>query len=215
MAIATRLSLYNGALQIIGAKRLMTLTENREERRALDDVWDRGAIDTCIANGLWNFAKRTQQWNYDPSFTPPFGFQCVYEIPSDWVRWMMVSTDPYYQNPLLQCSTEGQFFYCDLQVVWVAYVSKDPKFGKNMAAWPDNFQRYVEGYLGEAVALRVTGDENKRAEAEKKRDLFLNTAKSTDAMAESTTLLPAGNWRQARHGRRGSIERGNPNSLIG
>lgn len=215
MGVPTRLSIYQGACAVIGERKLLTTTENRLVRRELDGVWDRDGINTCLANGLWNFAKRSIQWNYDPSFTPPFGYQCVFEIPSDWVRWMAVCTDSYYNQPLVQCSTEGQFFYCDLQQLYVAYVSNDAKFGMNFAAWPENFTRYVEAYFGAEVCQRVTGDEKKAIAAAQKRDDLLNKAKSTDAMNESTTLLPAGNWRQARHGRRGSIERGNPNSLIG
>ncbi|HEX5461884.1 MAG TPA: hypothetical protein VFX20_18110 [Steroidobacteraceae bacterium] len=215
MTTATRLSIYQGACAVIGERQLLTTTENRESRRALDDVWDRGGIGTCLANGLWNFAARSIQWDFDPSFAPSWGFQCVFEIPSDWVRWMKVCADPYFNQPLLQCTTEGQHFYTDLQRLWVKYVSNDPKFGMNMAGWPDNFQRYVEAYFGEAICMRVTGDENKRKDAEIKRDGFLQRAKSTDAMAESTALLPAGNWSMSRHGRRGSIERGNPSRLIG
>lgn len=215
MTTATQLSIYQGACAVIGERMLLTTTEQREARRALDDVWDRGGVNTCLANGLWYFAARSDQWDYDPDFTPSWGFSCVFEIPSDWVRWKAICTDPYYNQPLLQCATEGLYFYCDMQVLWMSYVSKDPAFGMNMAAWPDNFQRYVEAYFGEAICMRVTGDENKRMAAEKKREEFLQKAKSTDAMNESTVLLPAGNWRMARHGRRGSIERGNPFSLYG
>lgn len=215
MAAPTQLTIYQGACAVIGDRILQSLTENREVRRRLDDVWNRDGINTCLANGLWHFAKRAIQWNFDPSFTPGWGYQCVFEIPSDWVRWMQVAVDPYYTQPLLQCSTEGQFFYCDLQQLWVAYVSNDPKFGMNFAAWPENFTRYVEAYFGAEVCQAVTGDVNKTKEAQGERDLRLNKAKSTDAMNESTVLLPAGQWRQARHGRRGSIERGNPYSLYG
>jgi hypothetical protein len=215
MGVPTQLTLYQGACAVLGERILQSLTENREVRRALDDIWNRDWLSTCLANGLWHFAKRAIQWNYDPSYTPPFGYQCVFEIPSDWVRWMSVAVDPYYENPLLQCSTEGQFFYCDLQQLWVAYVSNDPGFGMNFAAWPENFTRYVEAYGAAEVCQRVTGDENKTNAVQQKREMLLNKAKSTDAMNESTTLLPAGNWRQARHGRRGNIERGNPYSLIG
>jgi hypothetical protein len=215
MTTATRLSIYNGACSVIGERQLQSLTEVRESRRALDDIWDRGGLNTCLSNGLWNFAARGIQWNYDSSYTPPFGYQCVFELPADWVRWMMVSTDPYFSQPLLQYTGEGQFFYCDLQQLYVKYVSNDPNFGMNFAGWPDNFQRYVEAYFGTEICMRVTGDTAKRDAAEKERDKRLNKAKSTDAMNEATALLPVGNWRQARHGRRSSIERGNPYSLYG
>lgn len=221
MTIATQLSIYNGACAAIGERQLQPASagatysiENRESRRALDDVWNRGGVRTCLSMGLWNFAARGVQWNYDPDITPPFGYQCAFELPEDWVRWMAVCVDPYMSSPLLQYTDEGSYFYCDLQILWVKYVSADPAFGMNMAMWPDNFQRYVELYFGEAIDLRIRQDEKKRQETERRRDLSLKKAKSTDAMNEATALLPPGMWRQARQGRR-STQKGNPYSLYG
>lgn len=224
MTAATRLSIYNGACSAIGERQLQPASpgadysiENRESRRALDDIWDRGGVRTCLSMGLFNFAARGIQWNYDPDITPPFGYQCAFQLPADWVRWMMVCQDPYMQAPLLQYTDEGSYFYCDLQMIWVKYVSDDPNFGMNLAMWPDNFQRYVELYFGDKVCQRITGKDP----GEGKNSVSLRTAmalkktKSTDAMNESTAMLPPGGWTQARHGRRGSLERGNPWSLYG
>lgn len=215
MTTATRLSLYNGACEVVGEGALLTVTENRESRRLLDDVWDRGGVRTCLAAGLWNFARRGIQWNFNPDFTPPFGYRCAYNLPSDWVRWMAVCEDEYMQVPLLRYQDEGQYFYCDLQQIYVAYVSDDVKFGMNMAAWPDNFQRYVEAYFGARVALRLTGSKDIQLKAEKERDKNLTRAKSSDAMNEATMSLPPGNWSQARRGRRSNLSRGSRNQLIG
>lgn len=215
MTAASRLSIYNGACTLIGERLLQTLTENRESRRALDDIWDRGGVNTCLAMGLWNFAARGAQWDYDPDFTPQWGYQYAFNHPPDWVRWMKICTDPYFENPLLQATDESGYLFCDLQRIWVKWVSNDPNWGMNFAVWPDSFQRYVEGYFGAAIAMRVTGDAKKTADAEKERDDRLKRAKSTDAMNEQTALLPAGNWHQARRGRRQSKERGNPYSFYG
>lgn len=215
MTAATRLSIYNGACAVIGERALVSTTEVRESRRALDDIWDRGGVGTCLAMGLWKFATRGIQWNFSPDFTPPWGYQCAFNLPADWVRWVAVCQDPYFSVPLIQYSNEGQFFFCDLQQLWVRYVSNDAKFGMNLSVWPDAFQRYVEAYFGAGIAQRITGDEKKTKKAEEVRDEFLTKAKSTDAMNEATAMLPAGNWRQARHGRRTNAERGNPYSLYG
>lgn len=215
MPAASQLSIYQGACAVIGERQLQTLTETRESRRALDDVWARGGVNTCLAAGLWNFAGRGVQLDYNPDFTPSWGFQSAFNHPSDWVRWMKVCADPYFENPLLQCTDESGFLFADLRRIWVKYVSNDPNWGMNFAVWPDAFQRYVEAYFGAAVAKRVTGSVDKEKSAQAERDRLLKVAKSTDAMNESTALLPAGNWRQARHGRRGAIERGNPFSLYG
>ncbi len=219
---ATQLSIYNGACVALGDRVLMPdhpgatySSEQRETRRALDDVWQRGGVRRCLASGLWNFAARGVQWNFDPEITPPFGYTCAFQLPIDWVRWMMVCSDPYFSAPLLQYTNEGSFFYCDFQLLWVKYVSDDPRFGMNFSGWPDNFTRYVEHYFAEAVCLRITGDEKKRKDVEEVRDMWHRKAKSTDAMNEATTMLPPGQWRQARHGRRNSLERGNRSSFYG
>lgn len=215
MTLATRLSIYNGALEVVGERALLTTTENRESRRSLDDIWDRGGVRTCLSMGLWNFARRGIQWNFDPSFTPPFGFRCAFELPADWIRWMAVCEDEYMYVPLLRYQDEGQFFFCDLQQIYVAYVSDDANFGMNMAAWPDNFQRYVEAYFASRIAWRLTGSKETVQFATAERDSRLKRAKSTDAMNEATSMLPAGNWTQARHGRRRNLDRGNRSQLIG
>lgn len=215
MTTASQLSIYQGACLAIGERQLQTLTEDRPTRHALDDVWTRGGVRTCLSHGLWNFAGRGIQWNFDSTLVPAFGFTCVFQVPTDWVRWMMVCQDPYFSVPLLQYTDENSTFYCDLQQLWVKYVSDDLKFGMNLAFWPDNFQRYVEAYFGAEIAQRVTGDTKKTDEAIKKRDAALKRAKSTDALNEASAMIPPGNWRQARHGRRQSIERGNRNSFLG
>lgn len=224
MTVATQLSMYNGACMAIGERVLQPASagasysvENRESRRALDDIWNRGGVRTCLSMGLWNFAARGAQWNFDPDITPPFGYQCAFQIPQDWVRWMMVCTDPYFSAPLLQYTDEGSYFYCDLQMLWVKFVSDDPRWGMNLSMWPDNFQRYVELYFAEQVCQRVTGKDpgEGKNSVSLRKEAALKKAKSTDAMNESTAMLPPGQWRQARHGRRQSLERGNPYSFYG
>lgn len=215
MTAASQLSIYQGACAVVGERQLQTLTENRLVRRELDGWWARGLVNTCLAAGMWNFAGRGTQLDYNPDFAPGWGFQCAFNHPSDWVRWMKICVDPYFENPLLQCTDESGYLFCDLQRIWVKFVSNDPHWGMNMAVWPDKFQRYVEAEFGAAIALRVTGSAQKEQEIKATRDLLLKQAKSTDAMNDVTALLPAGNWRQARHGRRGSIERGNPYSFYG
>lgn len=220
---ATQLSIYNGACMAIGERTLEPASpganysdEKRETRRALDDVWNRGGVRACLAAGLWNFAARGIQWNYDPDFTPSFGYQCAYQLPADWIRWMYVSVDPYMSVPMLQYTDEGSMFYCDLQMLWVKYVSTDPAFGMNLSRWPDNFQRFVEYYFAEQICIRITQDEKKREDVQMRRDKALAKAKSTDAMNEASSLIPPGSWSQARHGRRGgNWDHGNPYALYG
>lgn len=216
MALASRLSIYNGALAALGERRLMKQTENREARRAMDDVWDRGGVRTCLAAGQWKFAMRASKWNYNPDFTAQFGYRRAFDHPTDWVRWAGVCEDEYFAVPLTMYADEAGFLFCDLDIVYVRWVSDDPMFGMNFALWPDAFQRYVEFHFAALACIRITNDKDLKERVEKDMAVALKTAKSQDAMDEPTQFLPPGTWRQARGGRRAAVsDRGNRNQLIG
>src|SRR3546814_6155120 len=97
---ATQLSLYNGALRLCGEAKLANLTEDREPRYVLDDVWDDGALRHCLQQGLWNFAMRTVEAEYSPSVEPSFGFRRAFDKPTDWVRTAAMASDEYFRCPL-------------------------------------------------------------------------------------------------------------------
>lgn len=193
----------------------MTVTENRESRRALDDVWDRGGVRTCLAEGLWNFAMRSAKWDYSPDITPSFGYKRAFDHPTDWVRWAGVFEDEYQNVPLLRYVDESGFLYADLDTIYVRWVSDDVQFGMDLSLWSDHFQRYVELYFAAGVVRRLTNSDALEKKVNDQLKAAKDKAKSNDAMDEATIFLPPGTWSQARRGRRVRIERGNRNSLLG
>ena len=80
--MTTQLDLYNGALLQVGERFLASLTEQREPRRLLDQVWAANGVKTCLEEGQWPFAMRTVQVDYDPSITPTFGYARVFQKPT-------------------------------------------------------------------------------------------------------------------------------------
>src|SRR3546814_179077 len=143
---ATQLSLYNGALRLCGEAKLANLTEDREPRYVLDDVWDDGALRHCLQQGSWNFAMRTVEAEYSPSVEPSFGFRRAFDKPTDWVRTAAMASDEYFRCPLtsLGARDEGGFWFSDLETIYVRYVSDDASFGLDMSLWPANFTRRSE-----------------------------------------------------------------------
>lgn len=214
--MADRLTIYNGALGAIGDRRLLSTTENRETRRELDGVWDRGAVRTCLSHGLWKFAMRAAQWLYSPDFAPPFGFKRAFNHPADWIRWAGVCEDEFFNVPLTRYMDEAGYLFCDLDMIYVRWISDDPQWGMNLALWPDGFQRYVELYFASKVAMRLTNSQKVLDAVNKDMDAALKRAKSNDAMEDPTQFLPVGTWSQARRGRRTwGGDRGSRNQLIG
>ena len=129
----SKLTIYNGALTVLGERKLADLTENREPRYKLDDVWDNDLIRRVLQMGQWNFAKRTVELESSPSVTPSFGYQFAFDKPSDFVRTIGVAHDEYFNIPITRYSDEASWLFCDQEKIYVAYVSDDTQWGADLS----------------------------------------------------------------------------------
>jgi hypothetical protein len=215
-AATIQLNLYNAALRLCGGTRIASLSDTQEGRLLLDDVWNDGALQTCLEEGLWYFARRTAKLTYDAAINPNFGYACAFEKPTDWVRTMGVTSDEMFEVPLTQVSDEGGYLYANSQVIYFAYVSNDPLYGGNLARWPNTFYLLVAAFMAKEIVHKLTGgDKLKIALIEKEHKNRLTDARSKAAMNESAVFLPVGGWVRARTGGRSGTDRGNLNSFYG
>ena len=134
MAISNtdRLDVYNGALRRLGSRRLASLTENREPRRVLDDIWNNGAlVNYALERGEWNFALRSVQGAYNAGITPGFGFRCAFDKPDDFRRLAGLSADEYFRRPLTaeEYTDEGGYWLSDNDTIFIRYVSSHDNYG--------------------------------------------------------------------------------------
>lgn len=214
---ATRLGIYNQALRLIGERRLADLTENREPRHLLDEVWNEGGVDDCLEQGQWNFAMRAVEIDYDPAVSVSFGPQYAFSKPTDWIRTSAFCSDEYFRVPYRNYRDEPQYWYADITPIYVRYVSNDSAFGGNLSIWPGTFVDFVAAHFAAKIVTKMTSDKERiglviKAERSAKRD-----AMNKDAMNDPTTIPFAGSWARARVGRRnpGNFDGGNNGSLIG
>jgi len=114
--MTTRLKLYNEALRICGETSLASLTEDREPRHLLDEVWDNGGVKACLEAGQWRFALRTIQLDYDADITPEFGLQRAFQKPTDWCATSSVSAN----------STTALFLFWLSSIVLTSCQSRQP-----------------------------------------------------------------------------------------
>lgn len=214
-----RLALYNGALLELGERKLASLSENREPRRLLDDVWAGGLVAFCLRAGQWRFATRTVQLAPETSIEPDFGYRKAYERPEDWLRTVGVYSDEYGNNPLLQYRQEQNFWFADIEPLYVSYISSDPAYGGNLAEWPPEFTEYVQAYLASRIVQKLTQDKAERARVEKLVKDRRLVAASQEAMEGPTSFTPSGSWVSARTGGRngggGRRDRGGRGGLLG
>lgn len=217
--MTTRLQIYNGALRLCGELRLANLSEQREARHLLDEVWNDGGVRYCIEQAQWHFAMRASRLDYEPSVDPDWGFQRAFSKPTDWVATSGVFSDEYMKNPLLAYADEKDYWWASVDEMYVRYVSDDAAYGSDLARWPATFADFVQAYFASKIIRKLPGGADKVEDicAPKKGvlDRSLMIAKNKSAMAQPATFPTRGTWARARHAGGSRRDGGNPNSLIG
>lgn len=217
MPSTTRLSLYNQALRLCGERRLASLTEGREPRRLLDDVWNGGIVDECLEAGQWNFAMRTVQIDHDPDVDPAFGLLFAFSKPDDWIRTCAFSSDERFNSPYRDYKDEVAAWYADLDPIYVRYVSNDAAYGADLSLWPQSFAKFVAAALSADIVFKLTGDKERIALVERMLTKRKRDALNKDAMNEATQMPVRGSWVRSRFGRGtpGNNDGGSRGNLIG
>lgn len=199
MAI-TKQQLYTGALRLCGEGKVL-LSENREPRRLLDDVWDEDAIKYCLEQGQWQFATRTIKWEASATVSPTFGYRYAFEKPSDYVRTVALSTDEYFNSDFTEYRDEANYIFSDIDELYFGYVSDDDAYGRDLSLWPMSFSKYVQSYMAFEVAPRLTGVKTDMEKLERIMDKRLQQAQNKDGVNRPVQFKPQGSWNAARAGK--------------
>ncbi|MCK1479325.1 hypothetical protein IVB27_32445 [Bradyrhizobium sp. 197] len=198
--MAAKLALYNSALLVLGERKLASLAEAREPRRALDDAYD-DAVAYCLEAGFWNFSMRAIQADSSASVTPTFGYTYAFTKPSDFVRLYSYGSTETFDPPLLTVVDEPNYWYANVDPIYVKYVSNDTAYGMDLSLWSESFSEYVSLRLAVKTCKRITGAfPNDDLKKDEKRALAI--ARSKDAMDEPVGFPPRGTWATSRLGGR-------------
>lgn len=195
-----KLGLYNGALRIMGERKIATLSENREPRRVLDGIWDEDAVRYCLEQGQWQWASRTVKLEASTTVEPEFGYRWAFEKPEDYVRTVNISTDEYFNEPLNAFSDEAGYLFSNVDILYLRFVSDHDDYGRNYELWPISFQRYVMSYLAYEGSLRLTASHSIQDRLEKQMKVRQSDAQSKDGVNRPTMFYPRGSFITARHG---------------
>ena len=198
--MASKLGIYNLALQIMGERTLSSLTENRPARYKLDTVWDSGLVNSVAEDADWNCFMVSAQIDKDESATPSFGYDNAFTKPTDMLKISGVWHDERMQTPLEYYVDEGDNFFSDLDTIYIRYVPDNVI--DSVASWPVYFSNLVAAELAKVVAGQLkTSNEYDRVLGQWR--MYERTAKSKDAMRAPSKKLPLGNWIQSRASRYG------------
>lgn len=216
--MATKLQLYNGALHLIGERKLSTLSDNVEGRRVLDDVYDELRL-LALEAGFWKFALRTSKLSYTDSVAVDFGYEHAFEKPTDMLRVHKLCEDEMLQVPLIDFSEEGSFWFAHSTELYISYVSTHASYGLDISKWPPAFVNYFQHLLAERVVHRISpavdvgklGNNN----LERKLKSALSDALAKDAMQGPPMFAPTGTWTSSRIRGSGRSRYHNRGRLIG
>ena len=215
-----RLKIYNGALLICSERELASLSENVAARHMLDLVWNDAGVRYCLEQAQWHFAMRSSRLDYNASIAPDWGFRKVFDKPTDWVATSGVFQDEYLTTPLLRYADEVAYWFCDLEQIFVKYVSDDAAFGGDLSRWPASFIEYVKAYFASRIVRKLPGGSEKIDDiCHPKTGVLakaLLVAKNKAAMTQPATFPSRGTWAAARfRGLQTRRDGGNTNQLIG
>lgn len=206
--MADKLGVFNGALFMLGSRRLSSLTEDREPRRVLDRRWE-AVVERCLADGQWKFAMRAVESEASDSVEPPFGYAYAHQRPADFIRLVGISANENFNPPLSDYVEEAGYWYAHLDPIYVRYTSNGDAYGWNIGEWPRMFADYVEAELAFEICERLTDSSTKLKEMAAIRDQRRLAARNLDAMSEGAKFRPMGSWASARLGRGPRQPRGN------
>lgn len=200
MTAETQLDVYNNALLLCEERMLSSLTEARKPRFLLDQVWNNGGPQACLEEGEWAWSLNTVSVTYNPNVKPPFAFLYAYQKPTDWVRTVGISSDPYFQTPLTQYADENGWWFSDVATIYVKYVSSLPTYGMNLTLWPETFKQFVAAHHASKIVPSLTHDKTiqDRVMEARKRSLF--SARGKDEINKPTMFFPRGQLSRARMG---------------
>ena len=197
--MADQLSIYNGALLIIGERFIASLTEEREPRRLLDFIWSDNGVKECLEAGQWNFAMRSSQIDYDPAVEPDWGYNRAFSKPDDWVLTSAVCADEFFRSPLTRYVDEAGYWYSDLDTLFVRYVSSSVSYGMDMGLWPEAFTKYVQAHFASRIIMRMSNSESEHERVRKFKEKQLLEARNRSAMTGPTAFSARGNWSLSRN----------------
>jgi len=211
----TQVGIYNLALGFLGERSALTISDATEPVRVLGGYWDH-ASKFCLEQGHWKFAEREAVLTPSSTEVPTTGLANAFDKPTDYVRMNALCSDEFFNMPIIQVHERGLFWYCDLDTIYLRYVSNDENYGMDVSLWPETFVLYVALYLATLAVPRLA-PERKNEVITAPGNVGIVEAKrnalAKDAVAGPIQFIQQGNWVSSRS--RNNSGRNSRSSLYG
>ncbi|QDP61488.1 MAG: hypothetical protein Unbinned8596contig1000_1 [Prokaryotic dsDNA virus sp.] len=147
-----QLAIYNGALQLIGERRLESLNENREPRHELDAIWELEPAYYCAELIKPLFATKLIKLD-SPTTSADHDYNYVHSLPSTYIDIVSLHQDGKLDQRVERFVRDGDTILCDLQTVYLRYI--DETLVDVLTSWNQSFTRLVIAYTAFELAQRI------------------------------------------------------------
>lgn len=186
--MATKLSVLNDALRLLGDARLATLTDDTEARYELDASWDR-SVNVVFAASFWRFAFTTETLTHNGALAALPGFSYRFALPALPYRLHSVFIQSGGRDLPIDCRQEGAVLHANKETgVVIRYV--DDAAAADLTKWPEVFARAVAAYLAFDLAGRISQDPQAPQAAFDLWQRYLGEAQAAEAVPADPWLLP-------------------------
>lgn len=199
--MATKLSVFNDALGMLGQTLLESADEEGEDGDVLRGHWD-SAVTLCHEKTSWDHAKVRHKCAR-LSATPTFGYTYYYAIPADCLRILRVSETGEETDDLLDYRIENNRLATDVETVYIVYVSETAK--DSPGKWSESFAHFVATEIAVRSAPKL--NPSSKEDALKERKKALSDAIGLDATQNPIRERRHGSWARAARGWSRRIDR--------
>lgn len=152
--MASITSVCNRGLQLLGAARILSITDDNRNGRACNACYE-DIRRSEIRKHRWRFAIRRQVLAPLNETDPHSEFSYIFQIPSDCVRILKPENDPYCDWQL-----EGRKIYTNdgatMKLRYIADIT-------DVNQWDENFREMVSAKMAEVMCEEITQSNSKLA----------------------------------------------------
>jgi hypothetical protein len=150
--MASKLSIFNAALRLLGERSLGAVGEPTEPGRILRDLWPH-TLRFCISQHTWRFAAKYAELT-DTAIPEAYGLAGGFNKPEDFIRLLAAASDVEMETPVQDLYEFQKHFRSDVDTLHIWYVAA-PDPCQDEYDWPEPFVEYVHYYLAARAAPHI------------------------------------------------------------
>lgn len=180
----------NSSLVKVGAKRIVSLTENSPEARICQEQYSK-VRDDLLCSHPWNFAIKRVRLS-PTNNTPSHGYAYGFNVPADCLR--VLNLGEYPEEMVIDWRKEGDKILCDEPVIYLQYIARETDVSKYSAT----FVEALAFKLAYDISYALTQSTSLKEMLRQDYILALRDARTFDAQESSTRQVYAKDFYNVR-----------------